>query len=91
MADAHDATVDREAHDYDAVLGVSFGGPEGPDEVMPFLDNVLRGISIPAAAKERIAQRYHRFGGVSPINAETRAFIAALEAELHAHDIALPV
>ena len=91
MADAHDATVDREAHDYDAVLVVSFGGPEGPDDVMPFLDNVLRGISIPAAAKERIAQRYHRFGGVSPINAETRAFVAALEAELRAHDITLPV
>ncbi len=91
MADAHDATVDREAHDYDAVLVVAFGGPEGPDEVMPFLENVLRGISIPAAAMERIAQRYHRFGGVSPINAETRAFVAALEAELRAHDIALPV
>ncbi len=91
MADAHDATVDREAHDYDAVLVVSFGGPEGPDEVMPFLDNVLRGVSIPQVAKERIAQRYQRFGGVSPINAETRAFIAAMEAELRAHDIALPV
>ncbi len=91
MADAHDATVDREAHDYDAVLVVSFGGPEGPDDVMPFLDNVLRGLSIPPAAKERIAQRYQRFDGVSPINAETRAFIAALEAELRAHDIALPV
>ncbi len=91
MADAHDATVDHEGHDYDAVLVVSFGGPEGPDDVMPFLDNVLRGRSIPPAVKERIAQRYRRFDGVSPINAETRAFIAALETELHAHDIALPV
>ena len=91
MADAPDATVDREAYDYDAVLVVSFGGPEGPDDVMPFLDNVLRGLPIPPAAKERIAERYQRFGGVSPINAETRAFVAALEAELRAHDIALPV
>ena len=91
MADAHNATVDHEAHDYDAVLVVSFGGPEGPDDVMPFLDNVLRGRSIPTAIKERIAERYRRFDGVSPINAETRAFIAALETELRAHDIALPV
>ena len=91
MADAHDTLVDTKAHDYDAVLVVSFGGPEGPDDVMPFLDNVLRGLSIPPSAKERIAKRYQRFGGVSPINGETRAFIAALEAELRAHDIDLPV
>ncbi len=91
MADAHDATVDHVAHDYDAVLVVSFGGPEGPDDVMPFLDNVLRGLSIPPTVKERIAERYRRFGGVSPINAETRAFVAALEAELRAHDVTLPV
>ncbi len=91
MADTHDTLVDTKAHDYDAVLVVSFGGPEGPDDVMPFLDNVLRGLSIPPSAKERIAKRYQRFGGVSPINGETRAFIAALEAELRGHDIDLPV
>ncbi len=86
-----DTLVDHEAHDYDAVLVVSFGGPEGPDDVMPFLDNVLRGVTIPPTVKERIAQRYQHCGGVSPINAATRAFIVALKAELGAHDIALPV
>ena len=91
MADMRDANVDYEGHDYDAILVVSFGGPEGPDDVMPFLDNVLRGLNIPLAAKERIAKRYQHFGGVSPINAETRAFIAALESELRAHGIDLPV
>jgi ferrochelatase len=91
MADMRDANVDYEGHDYDAILVVSFGGPEGPDDVMPFLDNVLRGLNIPLAAKERIAKRYQHFGGVSPINAETRAFIAALESELRTHGIDLPV
>jgi len=91
MADTRDANVDHEGHDYDAILVVSFGGPEGPDDVMPFLDNVLRGLKIPLAAKERIAKRYEHFGGVSPINADTRAFIAALENELRAHGIDLPV
>jgi ferrochelatase len=85
---ADDTTVD---HDYDALLVVSFGGPEGPDDVMPFLDNVLAGIPIPPPVKERIAERYAQFGGVSPINGETRAFIAALETELREHDITLPV
>ncbi len=91
MADKRDASVDLEAHDYDAVLVVSFGGPEGPDDVMPFLDNVLRGLKIPPPARHGIAKRYKRFGGVSPINAETRAFIAALEAELRANGVDLPV
>ncbi len=91
MANTRDANVDHEGHDYDAILVVSFGGPEGPDDVVPFLDNVLRGLKIPLAAKERIAKRYEHFGGVSPINAETRAFIAALESELRAHGINLPV
>jgi len=91
MADARDTYVDYEGHDYDAILVVSFGGPEGPDDVMPFLDNVLRGLNIPPAGMERIAKRYERFGGVSPINAETRDFIAALERELRANEIYLPV
>jgi ferrochelatase len=79
------------SHAYDALLVVSFGGPEGPDDVLPFLDNVLRGLPLPAAAKARIAERYHAFGGVSPINAETRRFIAALRAELDTHGPALPI
>jgi len=77
--------------DYDAILVVSFGGPEGPADVMPFLDNVLSGLNLPPLVKERIASRYARFGGVSPINGETRAFIAALETELREHGITLPV
>ena len=81
---------DRERH-YDAVLVVSFGGPEGPDDVLPFLDNVLRGRPLPPAAKARVAERYAQFDGVSPINAHTRAFIRALEEELHTANLPLPV
>lgn len=82
---------DNDAHDYDAVLIVSFGGPEGPDDVMPFLDNVLKGLNIPPPVKARIAKRYDRFDGISPINAETRKFIEALKAELAALGPKLPV
>ena len=77
--------------DFDAILIVSFGGPEGEADVMPFLDNVMAGRPVPEAVKARIAARYHRFGGVSPINGETRAFIAALERELAAQGPDLPV
>ena len=82
---------DSDARDYDAVLVVSFGGPEGPDDVMPFLDNVLAGLRVPPPVKARIAQRYQRFGGVSPINTHTREFIAALERELAASEPGLSV
>ena len=82
---------DNTPRNYDAVLIVSFGGPEGPDDVMPFLENVLAGLRVPPPVKARIAQRYHRFGGVSPINAHTREFIAALERELAASGPGLPV
>ena len=76
---------------YDAVLVVSFGGPEAPADVMPFLDNVMAGRPVPPPVKARIAARYERFGGVSPINAHTRAFIAALERELAERGPDLPV
>ena len=82
---------DNEPRDYNAVLVVSFGGPEGPDDLMPFLDNVLAGLRVPPPVKARIAQRYHRFGGISPINAHTREFIAALEGQLAASGPRLPV
>ncbi len=82
---------DDEARDYDALLIVSFGGPEGPDDVMPFLDNVLRGLPVRPETKARIAARYDAFGGVSPINARTREFIAALQTELATHGPALPI
>jgi ferrochelatase len=79
------------ARDYDALLIVSFGGPEGPDDVLPFLDNVFRGLRVTPETKLRIAKRYEAFGGVSPINAHTRAFIKALQHELDAHGPALPI
>ena len=82
---------DNEAHEYDAILIVSFGGPEGPDDVMPFLDNVLRGLKVPLPVKARIAKRYERFGGISPINRETRSFIEALEIELQNNGLKLPI
>jgi ferrochelatase len=82
---------DAEPKNYDAVLVVSFGGPEGPADVMPFLDNVFRGLRVTDETKQKIAARYHDFGGVSPINAHTRQFIEALKALLDSEGPALPV
>ena len=62
------------------MLVVSFGGPEGPDDVMPFLENVLRGRNVPRERMLEVAEHYQHFGGVSPINAQNRALIAALRA-----------
>ena len=82
---------DDVARKYDAVLVMSFGGPEGPDEVMPFLERVTQGRNIPRERLLEVAHHYDQFGGVSPINAQNRALIAALEAELKAHGPDLPV
>jgi ferrochelatase len=76
---------------YDALLLVSFGGPEGPDEVMPFLENVLRGRNVPRERMLEVAKHYHHFGGVSPINEQNRQLIAALEQELETHGPKLPI
>jgi ferrochelatase len=76
---------------YDAVLVVSFGGPEGPEDVMPFLENVLRGKNVPRERMLEVAEHYQHFGGVSPINEQCRQLIAALEAELAAHGPNLPI
>jgi protoporphyrin/coproporphyrin ferrochelatase len=76
---------------YDAILVVSFGGPEGPDDVVPFLENVTRGRGIPRERLVEVGAHYDLFGGVSPINAHNRGLVAALESELAAHDLALPV
>lgn len=81
----------EEAREYDAVLVMSFGGPEGIDEVRPFLENVTRGRNVPPARLEEVAHHYEQFGGVSPINAQNRALIAALEAELATRGPRLPV
>jgi ferrochelatase len=80
-----------EAVDYDAVVLASFGGPEGQDDVIPFLRNVTRGRGIPDERLEEVAHHYRAFGGVSPINAQNRALKAALEAELAARGVDLPV
>src|SRR5215475_10285027 len=82
---------DDVAREYDAVLVVSFGGPEGPDDVLPFLENVSRGRAVPRERLLEVAAHYHHFGGVSPINAQTRALVEALRAELAALGPALPV
>lgn len=76
---------------YDAILVVSFGGPEGPDDVIPFLENVLRGKNVPRERMLEVAGHYRHFGGVSPINAQCRELIAALKTELAGHGIDLPV
>ena len=76
----------------DALLLVSFGGPEGPDDVLPFMQNVTRGRDIPAARLEEVSRHYlDLFGGVSPINQQARDLKAALEAELAARGPQLPV
>ena len=69
---------------YDAFLLVSFGGPEGPDDVMPFLRNVTRGRGIPEERLAAVAEHYHHFGGVSPINGQCRDLLAALAKEFAA-------
>lgn len=79
------------AESYDAVLVVSFGGPEGPDDVMPFLENVLRGRNVPRERMLEVAEHYYHFGGVSPLNEQNRQLIAALERELATHGPQLPV
>jgi ferrochelatase len=76
---------------YDALLVVSFGGPEGQDEVIPFLDNVLRGRNVPPQRLEQVAAHYRRFGGVSPINAQNRALIKAVGEELQTAGLDLPM
>lgn len=75
----------------DALLLLSFGGPEGPDEVMPFLENVTRGRGVPPERLAEVAEHYLHFGGVSPINALNRDIIAAVERELDVVGLDLPV
>ncbi|MDQ3788977.1 MAG: ferrochelatase, partial [Actinomycetota bacterium] len=76
---------------YQALLWLSFGGPEKPEDVRPFLENVTRGRGVPPERLDEVEQHYLGFGGVSPINALNRAAIAAVEAELAAQGIDLPV
>lgn len=76
---------------YDALMVLSFGGPEGPEDVRPFLENVTRGRGIPPERLDEVAEHYLHFGGVSPINALNRAIIDDVRAEFEAHGIDLPV
>jgi ferrochelatase len=76
---------------YNAILVVSFGGPEGHDDVIPFLENVLRGRNVPRERMLAVAEHYYHFDGKSPINQQTRDLIAAIKDELHQHGPKLPV
>src|ERR1700675_2085242 len=76
---------------YDAILVVSFGGPESKEDVIPFLETVLRGRNVPQERLLTVAEHYYHFEGKSPINRQTRDLIAALEAELERHGPKLPV
>jgi ferrochelatase len=91
-AGAKDAPrFDEVAHSYDALLFLSFGGPEGMEDVIPFLQNVARGRNIPRERLEEVAVHYYDFGGVSPINAQNRALMEALNALLKAEGPRLPI
>jgi protoporphyrin/coproporphyrin ferrochelatase len=76
---------------YDAILLVSFGGPERPEDVIPFLENVLRGKNVPRERMLAVAEHYYHFGGKSPINEQNRLLLAALRSELDRKGPQLPV
>ncbi|RCG28810.1 ferrochelatase [Streptomyces diacarni] len=76
---------------YDALLLLSFGGPEGVDDVVPFLENVTRGRGIPRERLEEVGRHYYLFDGVSPINAQNRALLEALREDFAGHGLDLPV
>jgi ferrochelatase len=82
---------DDERRDYDALLVLCFGGPEGPGDVIPFLENVTRGRGVPRERLLEVAEHYLHFGGVSPINQQNRDLIAALQVELRTAGIDLPI
>ena len=85
------AVSDNDDDDGNAVLLLSFGGPEGPDDVLPFLENVTRGRGIPRERLASVAAHYQHFGGVSPINEQNRLLRRAIEAELTSRGRPLPV
>jgi len=76
---------------YDAFLLLSFGGPEGPDDVLPFLRNVTAGRGVPDERLAAVAEHYLHFGGVSPINQQCRDLLAAVRADFAEHGVDLPV
>src|SRR5438105_148762 len=76
---------------YDALLVLSFGGPEKPDDVIPFLENVLRGRNVPRERMLEVAEHYYHFGGKSPINDQNRALIAAIDKLLAEEGPQIPI
>ncbi|MGC4806006.1 ferrochelatase [Micromonospora sp. DT233] len=76
---------------YDALVLVSFGGPERPEDVLPFLQNVTRGRGVPPERLAEVVEHYQHFGGVSPINQQCRDLIAAIEDDFAAHGVDLPI
>ncbi|MCC6345501.1 MAG: ferrochelatase [Bryobacterales bacterium] len=76
---------------YDGLLLVGFGGPEKPEDVMPFLENVTRGRGVPRERLLEVAEHYHHFGGASPINSHYRALLAAIRKELDEHGMPMPL
>ncbi|GIF72337.1 ferrochelatase [Asanoa siamensis] len=76
---------------YDALVLVSFGGPEAPEDVIPFLENVTRGRGVPPERLAEVAEHYNHFGGVSPINQQCRDLLAAIRADFAANGLSLPV
>jgi protoporphyrin/coproporphyrin ferrochelatase len=85
------STVDSMPLGPDAFLLVSFGGPEGPDDVMPFLRNVTRGRGVPEERLAEVAGHYQHFGGVSPINEQNRALLAAIRDDFATNGIDFPL
>jgi protoporphyrin/coproporphyrin ferrochelatase len=79
------------ASTYDALLIVSYGGPESHEDVLPFLENATRGRNVPRERLLEVAEHYHHFGGVSPINEQNRRLMSALRIELSVHGIGLPI
>jgi protoporphyrin/coproporphyrin ferrochelatase len=91
MSDVRIPVVTPAAAPYDALLLLSFGGPEGPEDVVPFLENVTRGRGIPRERLAEVGQHYFLFGGVSPINAQNRVLLDALRKDFAGHGLDLPV
>ena len=79
------------ANTYDALILVSFGGPECRDDVLPFLENVLRGKPVPRERMLEVAEHYYAFDGISPINAQHRGLLTALQQEFVDHGLDLPI
>ncbi|ANS77988.1 Ferrochelatase, protoheme ferro-lyase [Serinicoccus hydrothermalis] len=91
LEESLEETEENDLFPYQAIVLTSFGGPEGPEEVMPFLRRVTGGRGIPDERLEEVAEHYYQFGGKSPINDQNRALIEAIRAELERRELPVPV